>query len=289
MRINDLITEAHRLLKEAGVTEPGSDVYLLLGKVLEKSRTQLLLLSREEIGAAQEEAFRRLLARRCAREPVAYILGEQEFWSLPFHVDRNVLIPRPETEFLLECVFNHMDKVGIPAGNHLDLCCGSGAIAVVLAVERGLFVHGVDISGEALEVTRRNALRHGVADHILLVRTDLFSAIAEKRTYSLIVTNPPYINSDVVKDELDPEVRCYEPSLALDGGDDGMNFIRRIRHGTSLRLKSGGALFMEIGYDQGERVKKLFETPCQDLPSFSSVQILKDYAGKDRILSAVIE
>lgn len=289
MQITDLLQEGMASLTEAGIPDCRSDVFLLLGHVLGKSRTGLLAAGREQVAAASELAFRKLLGRRLQREPVAYIIGEQEFWSLDFMVDRNVLIPRPETEFLLERVLSHVKNRPMPRGRVVDLCCGSGAISVVLALELACSVEAVDISAGALRVTRNNCLRHGVDHQVRLIRSDLMSCFQSRRDVAMVVSNPPYVSRGALRHELEPEVAKFEPTLALDGGEDGLDLIRRIRLDLPRILTSGGIVLMEIGFDQGNAVKRLFQSKIKGAPSFTEVEILQDYSGRDRVLSAVIE
>lgn len=289
MQITDLLREGMALLTEANIPDCGNDVFILLGHVLGKSRTGLLAAGRDQVDAVSESTFRSLLSRRLQREPVAYIIGEQEFWSLDFRVSNNVLIPRPETEFLLEQVLYHVENKGLYPGRVIDLCCGSGVISVVLALELGRSVDAVDLSAGALQVARDNCQRHAVGDRVRLIRADLTSCFPSQRDVALVVSNPPYVSSRAIRHELEPEVARFEPTLALDGGVDGLDLIHRIRVDLPRILKSGGAVFMEIGYDQGQSVKHLFQTKIEGLPSFTEVEILRDYSGNDRVLSAVIE
>lgn len=289
MQITDLLQEGMALLSEANIPDCGSDVFLLLGHVLGKSRTGLLAAGRDQVDAASAATFRALLDRRLQREPVAYIIGEQEFWSLDFKVNQNVLIPRPETEFLLEKVLLQVKNRAIPRGRVIDLCCGSGAISVVLALELACSVEAVDISSGALQVARDNCRRHGVDNQVRLIRSDLTSCFQSRRDVTLVVSNPPYVSRRAIQHELEPEVAQFEPTLALDGGEDGLDLIRRIRVDLPRILQPGGAVLMEIGFDQGDAVKSLFQTRIEGTPSFTEIEILRDYSGKDRILSAVIE
>jgi release factor glutamine methyltransferase len=231
--------------------------------------------------------FIRLLARRKKREPLAYILGEQEFWSRSFFVNPAVLIPRPETEFLLESVFAEVkSERGLVEGAVLDLCCGSGVIAIILALELRLPVVAIDLSAAALQVTRRNCRKHGVEQLVKPVRADLLSALRNECRFSLVVSNPPYVSSPAIANDLEPEVREHEPWLALDGGEQGLDLIQRIRDELPRILAPGGQLFMEIGYDQGAAVTEMFAAHNVGLRDFHQIRILKDYAGRDRVLHA---
>ena len=289
MLIRDLVRLGESELTDAGVADCLSDVFLLLGHVLGKSRTEIMICGEEEAAAGQEALFLNLLGRRKAREPVAYILGEQEFWSLPFSVTPDVLIPRPETEFLLEKVLKSVDRTILAEGAIVDLCCGSGVIAIVLALELGADVLAIDISEGAVGVSRENCRRHGVSGRVRLVRSDLFSGFRLEECISLLVSNPPYVTSSAIRQELEPEVACYEPVLALDGGARGMDVIERIYRDCLRLLTPRGQIFMEIGWDQGELVEQLFTGRIAGERRFSKVEILKDYAGRDRVLHAIME
>jgi len=248
-----------------------------------------LLAAREEVPKTAEQMFTAMLQRRKKREPLAYILGEQEFWSRSFFVNSAVLIPRPETEFLLEKVFTESRTgSGFEQGAVLDLCCGSGVIAVILAIELKRRVLAVDLSSTALQVTSRNARRHEVESLVTPIQSDLLSTFGNKRCFSLVVSNPPYVSTVAIDKEVEPEVRDYEPRLALDGGERGLDLIQRIREDIPQILVPGGQLFMEIGYDQGQMVAEMFAAQRPGLIDFYDIQILKDYAGRDRVLHARI-
>lgn len=287
--IAELVQYGIAELTGAGIPDCMSDVYLLLGYCLGKSRTQLLAAGREDVPRAAQQQFIQLLDRRKKREPVAYILGEQEFWSRSFIVNPSVLIPRPETEFLLETVFTtiHKDQ-GIPEGAVLDLCCGSGVIAIILALELKRKVIAVDLSPKALMATRENCVQHGVDSLVHLVQSDLLTAVQPHGKVSLVVSNPPYVSTHAVLHEVEPEVADYEPLMALDGGEHGLDLIARIRSDLPLVLAPGGQIFMEIGYDQGQAVAALFGEHIDGMRDFETIRILKDYAGRDRVLHARI-
>ncbi len=289
MIIAELAQQGISELTAAGIPDCTSDVYLLLGHALQKSRTQLLAAGRDEVPTEALQEFACLLSRRKAREPVAYILGEQEFWSKAFVVNSSVLIPRPETEFLLETVFKELRNTPLPEhGKVIDLCCGSGVIAIILALELKRKIIGIDLSERALAVTWQNCLRHEVKDAVCLMQSDLLTAIEPHRRVSLVVSNPPYVSTHDVHHEVEPEVGDYEPHMALDGGELGLDLIERIRQDLPLVLEPGGRLFMEIGYDQGAAIIDMFSHSISGLRDFDKIEILKDYAGRDRILHARI-
>lgn len=290
MRIAELVQYGVAELKGAGIQDCTTDIYLLAGHCLNKSRTQLLAYGRDEVPDQAERLFMDLLARRKDREPVAYILGEQEFWSLPFTVNQDVLIPRPETELLVEKALAVIEADELPgAGKIIDLCCGSGVIAIILALETKREILAIDISPAALAVSRENCVRHGVQQLVELLHSDLLSApIARGEKASLVVSNPPYVTTHAVLNEVEPEVGQYEPRLALDGGKDGLDQIAQIRRQVSDLLVEGGHIFMEIGADQGQAVHALFSNHLPGYRDFPKVEIISDYAGRDRILHAII-
>lgn len=284
MRVAELLRQGTKRLELAGVAQPALEAELLLGHCLQKKRTALFLSATMEVEAREESAFLSLLARRANHEPTAYILGEREFWSLPFLVNPDVLIPRPETEFLLDTVLSFArDRQWRSSGLLLDLCCGSGVIGVVLAREWAASVVAVDRSAAALRVARANAVRHGVTDRLVMIQADLMTPFTPRPLFSLIVANPPYVRHQELEGLLQPEVAHFEPRLALDGGPDGLACIRRIREQLPWVLQPGGDLFMEIGADQGPAVKGLFAGDG-GVSFFDRVEIFADYSGRDRVL-----
>jgi len=270
-----------RRFREGGIPEAHIEAEILLGSVLKMGRSQLFLAAGNDFPDELHADFEKLVERRLAREPLAYILGEQEFWSLPFRVTRDVLIPRPETERLLELAIERAR--GIAPGFRvpvLDFGTGSGVIAVVLARElKNVIVWSVDRSIAALRIAAENAKRHGVGERIRFLCADWMDALNPKPVFGLIVSNPPYVAIEELS-ALAPEVRDYEPRLALDGGEDGMASIKIIAtHAISL-LIPGGWLFMEIGAGQAGAVTDLFAS----LPGYENVRVHADYAGLPRVL-----
>ncbi len=281
MNFAQLLAEGGCRLREAGIEEAEVESRLLLEAASGKSRTELYLCGREHPSQEIRQRFADYIDRRCRREPTAYILQQREFWSLPFYVNRHVLIPRPETEFLLEMVFRYTAAENFTRGAVLDLCTGSGAIGIVLARESAeSTIIASDISLPALAVAAINARSLGVANRFFPLCGDLLHTIAVK-SLSLVVSNPPYIITKEMSNELAPEVRDFEPHSALDGGDDGLVLIRRIEQQLRLRLRSGGDFFMEFGADQGDAVIALFSGK-----EWTQCRIFQDYAGRDRVLWA---
>lgn len=219
----------------------------------------------QELTETDAKALEPLIERRLKGEPLQYVLGEWEFYGLPFYVNNTVLIPRPDTERLVETALPLLAEDGRDV---LDLCCGSGCIGIALAVCGGARVTSVDISADALSMTERNARRNGVS--VKTVQSDLFEAVEGK--FDLIVSNPPYL-SQAEMDARDDALR-FEPALALDGGRDGLEFYRRIAKEYRRYLKPGGALLLEIGMTQKEAVTALF----------GSCVCIDDYGGRPRVI-----
>lgn len=285
MLIHQLLQQGQAELKKSGVDTAVIDAQLLLGHCLKKSRSQLFLAAEHPVEHPDYCLFWSFIERRKKHEPVAYILGEREFWSLPFYVNNDVLIPRPETEFLLETVLRHIKIKKHKIKNALDLCCGSGVISIVLALELKIEVHAVDCSENAIAVTMKNCRRHCVDKLVMPIRSDLLNGLGGKK-FSLIVSNPPYIIRDEIYDMLDSEVVDFEPHLALDGGYDGLDLIRRIADDILQYLAPNGIFFMEFGADQGDIVETLFSSATIAGRFFEDVEIYKDYNGRDRVLYA---
>ncbi|MGI6657273.1 MAG: peptide chain release factor N(5)-glutamine methyltransferase [Desulfobulbus sp.] len=278
MTLAALLAEGVALLDRAGIPGAEIDARLLLQQVTGYSRSGLMLHGSETAARETVARYRRLLARRADREPVQYILGEQEFWSLDFVVSPSVLIPRPETEFVLEQALAACTGGGVVRA--LDLGTGSGVIAVVLARELGCRVTAVDLSPAALMVAARNLARHGVAGRVHLVCGDLFAPLVPVARYDLLVSNPPYIVEAEI-DRLEPEVSRAEPRLALDGGVDGLACIRRIAAAAHCYVRPGGWVFLEIGADQRETAARLFPVSLYD-----AVGVIDDWAGRPRVVRA---
>jgi release factor glutamine methyltransferase len=285
MKALDLYHSSLRRLKEKQVPDAEIEASLILGHVLNLSRAQLFL-SEDTISQSLIKKHEKLLSRRLMREPLAYILGEHEFWSLPFYVNKDVLIPRPETEILLEIILQVLQGDGYDVQSEsfqvLDMGSGSGVITVVLAKElQESQIYSLDISLSAQKVASRNAKRHDVEDRISFVNSKWLDGISLQPIFDLVVSNPPYIASEMFVD-LQPEILEYEPRVALDGGEKGMEQIKLFAPLVANILKTEGRFFMEIGADQGELVMELFDS----LESFDSLVVYDDYAGLPRIFHA---
>jgi release factor glutamine methyltransferase len=285
MQVQKLLNTAVVELTSAGIEQAGLEAQLLLQACLHVSRSDLFLLHDQPAKPVQEQRFFVLLSRRCKREPLQYILGSCEFWSLEFYVTPAVLIPRPETEFLLEHVFATLagdHGRTEPVGKILDLCTGSGVIAVVLGHELDhTVITAVDRSCDALAVARRNIACHSLAARINLVCADLLTSFKVDQMFDLIVTNPPYVLAGDLPG-LEPEVRDWEPELALSGGRTGMDVIDRICQDCCCHLKPGGWLFMEIGADIREQVLSVFGSAGR----YEQVKVVQDWSGRPRVLQA---
>ena len=274
-----------QVLSHAGIDNHRLDAEVLLRHVLDMEKEQLYMNGDEPLSAAEEVKFRELLRQRSEREPVAYITGHQEFWSQDFFVSPAVLIPRPETELLVEVALQCVRRLatGSPV-KVLDVGTGSGAISVCLAKEQAASqIFAVDISPVALDVARLNARRHGVADRIRFLPGDLLAPIKSLRTiFNLIVSNPPYIRSGELS-LLAPEIREWEPTIALDGGVDGIDSYCRIIEEGHRHLTTGGFIVLEIGADMASAVADLFSRSGY----YGPVSVYQDYAGKDRVIAAM--
>ncbi|WP_457575323.1 peptide chain release factor N(5)-glutamine methyltransferase [Desulfomarina sp.] len=289
MDINELLRAGTAALENAGIASSAIDARVLLQYCLGRNHVELLLHGDEQVDRSSELFYFQCIDRRKNHEPVAYILRQCEFWSLPFSLTTDVLIPRPETEFLLDRVLAMTLKENLEKGRILDLCCGSGVISVVLARETGQRVLAVDISSDALAVAAINRNEHDLTSRIDLLCADLCSAIYRKNQFSLIVTNPPYVRTSAIQCSLEKDVAGFEPHLALDGGEKGLDVIRKIRSEVPLLLVPGGEIFMEIGADQGAAVENMFLENDTDRSGFVQVRIITDYAGLDRVLYAQLE
>lgn len=280
VRIADCLHGAARRFAERGLPSPLLDAEVLLAHVLKADRTDLYRNPEKPVTPEALSAFDALAARRLRDEPAAYLLGRKEFWSLTFEVNGQVLIPRPDTECLVEEVLK-------ASGNHasgelriLDLGTGSGAIGVALACElRHARVTATDISPGALDIARRNAARHGVEQRMTFLPGNLFEPLSGK--FDIIVSNPPYIDAAEFA-ALPDGVRGYEPASALLAGPDGTLFHERIIAGCAEYLNKGGLLFLEIGAQQRQRVEALLAGAA----IFESIHFRRDYAGLDRVAAA---
>ena len=281
MTFNDLLREGVSLLAEAGIEDAKTDAAILLEYLTGMDRHEMLMRGQEALGEGEAEIkdkYLGLLKRRKLREPVQYITGMADFMGLRFRVNENVLIPRFDTEFLVEEL---MIEIGDGA-SLLDVCTGSGCILLsLMSYKNGIKGAGTDISEEALATAEENERavfsgresEHEPVDWIL---SDMFENV--RGAYDYIVSNPPYIQSEVI-DSLMSEVKDHEPRTALDGGRDGLDFYRIIALNAGRHLKRHGKLFLETGYDEAEAVSGLLREN-----GFTGIKIKKDYAGNDRVV-----
>ena len=254
--ISDLLREASQILRDAGVPEPRREAGSLLSHVIVRDRTFLISHAEETVGDEDLARFQKAVARRASGEPLQYITGVQDFYGREFRVTPDVLIPRPETELLVEAALQILPREA--AMLICDVGTGSGCIAVTLLCERtdarGI---AVDVSEAALAVAEDNARRHGVSDRITFKISDCFASL-DTAAFDVVVSNPPYVSADALAG-LQREVRDHEPLVALSPGADGLGVIRRLLHDAPAFLKDNGYLMMEIGFDQGERVQQLID------------------------------
>jgi len=258
-------------LEKAGIQEAALDARLLLEEVCRTDRNTLLVHGDRAVTEEEETQFRIFIERRSTHEPLQQITGWQEFMGLRFSVTEDVLVPRQDTETLVEEVMRYLsDGMEI-----LDVCTGSGCILLsLLRYSNGCRGVGCDISEKALAVAGQNAKELGISAQF--IQSDLFESIEGRFEY--IVSNPPYIRKDMIPTLME-EVRDHEPLIALDGGEDGLDFYRKITREATEHLYSGGMLFFEIGYDQGETVKLLMEEE-----GYEEVTVSQDLAGLDRVV-----
>ena len=276
----ELYEEGTRLLTDAGFEESEArlDARSLLEHTCGTSLQTLLLEPDRPVCEEAAARFRDHIVRRSEREPLSYITGTRDFMGLTFKVDRSVLIPEQDTENLVEEIMREL----CGGERILDLCTGSGCILLsLLHYSNGTTGVGTDISREALGTAAENAGRLDLAERTRWRQGDLFEAVGDDERFDLIVSNPPYIRSDVIPG-LSPEVSVHEPRLALDGGEDGLSFYRKIIPEAARHLVTGGMLFLEIGFDQAEAVSALMRDA-----GYYEVRVIRDYGGNDRIVRGI--
>jgi release factor glutamine methyltransferase len=255
------------------------DAELLLGEALGLDRIKLIIEAERPLSETELGRYRELIKRRRSGEPIAYILGRREFFALPFQVDRRVLIPRPDTEVLVEAALAGTRERHL-YGRMLDLCTGSGCVAVAFAKERPTWrVSAVDLSADAAALARENVQRSGVAHSVAVLEGDLFAPLPDGAHFELLTANPPYIPSAEIA-TLDSDVRDFEPRLALDGGADGLDVIRRLLTEAPRYLVPSGLIALEVGFGQAPAVAELFEAA-----GFVEIARARDLAGVERVVS----
>ena len=274
MTLSGLLREGREALQAAGIPEWDLDAWYLLEYAAHCTKNEYFLRPEKEVLPQEKQLYRTLIRKRSAHIPLQYLTGSQEFMGLSFFVNENVLIPRQDTEILVEEALRALGS-GMRV---LDVCTGSGCILLsLLKLCAGLEGTGTDLSEKALQVAGENARRLGV--EASFVQGDLFEPVSGK--YDCIVSNPPYIASREV-DALMEEVRDHEPRMALDGGEDGLYFYRKIAAQSPKYLNDRGRIFLEIGFDQGEAVAGLLA------PAFDEVRIVQDLAGLDRVVCGIL-
>lgn len=277
MTLREAYEYGQKQLRQAEIEDADLDAWYLLEFTTGVSRAMYFLKMQEHISEQQEEAYYKYIAQRTSHIPLQHITGVQEFMGLEFDVNEHVLVPRQDTEVLVESVLDVLQ----PEMKVLDMCTGSGCILISLlkcsllkSEAKQITGVGVDISEEALKVAKRNCDKIGV--DAKWIKSDLFENVRGR--FDIIVSNPPYIRTAVIE-ELKEEVKFHDPFLALDGKEDGLYFYRRIVENSPIFLNDGGKLYFEIGHDQGEDVKRLMEEA-----GFTGITVKKDLAGLDRVV-----
>lgn len=266
------------------IPNPRLDAEVLLGHLLKKSRLQLYLHFDMPVFQDDLSVFRELIKKRIAHTPISYLTNHKEFMSLDFYVDERVLIPRPETEFIVETILKTQEDT---PKRLLEIGTGSGVIATALAVNIPEWeIIATDISIDALAVAEKNRDMHDCAERITLLHGDLFEPIKtlESSRFNWIVSNPPYVMTSE-RDVLSPDIRDYEPHIALFAGEDGLSVIRRLVAEAPNYLQTTGKLIFEIGDKQAEQVKEL----CEKQSAYQNYRFIKDYAGIERVVLATVE
>lgn len=283
MRYIDKKKQVVEALKTAGVPDAEIDAEYLLEEAAGMPRSRLFIELLNEMPADIEEKLDAFIERRAAREPLQYIIGYQDFMGLNFKCTPDVLIPRQDTEILVECALKRIEELEGRADaeqnlKYLDICTGSGCIPVSIAkLSKGkIECLASDISEKALKVARENAHDNGA--EVTFVQSDIWESIEGK--FDVITSNPPYVETEIIE-ELMPEVSEFEPKIALDGGNDGLYFYRKLAEKAAEHLNEGGWILMEIGDTQGEAVSRLMLAA-----GFEEVKVIKDLAGLDRVVEA---
>lgn len=276
----ELYEEGRRILEQAGLPDAALDARFLLEEVCGTNLQTLLVFPEKKVTEEEVNQYRAFIQRRKDREPTAMILGEWDFMGLTFRLNKSTLIPEQDTEVLVETALEELKRRGLSEAplRILDLCTGSGCILLSLLHElRNAGGLGTDLSEEALEAARENAVRLGLQERAAFRQGDLWEPVGDER-FDLIVSNPPYVPTEVIP-TLEPEVRCGEPYAALDGGEDGLVFYRRIMREAAGHLKPSGIIIVESGFDEAPQIAALMQD--QKLRGIRTVQ---DYCGLDRVV-----
>jgi len=282
MDIGEVLLNAYGILKKVGIESYLLDSQLLLGKVLNVDKLFIMLNRDFNLSQEQENEFLRLIKLRENKMPVKYILGKSEFMGMDLIVKAGVLIPRPDTEILVEQVIKCINEKAYT--KVCDVCSGSGAIGIAIAeFIKSTVVTLYDISDEAIDVAKLNIQRFNLSSRVNVECSDLLqSAINQNMKYHVIVSNPPYIREDVIPTLME-DVKNFEPHIALNGGEDGLDFYRRITKESLKVLEKGGLLAFEIGYDQREEVQDILLKS-----GFKSIECIKDLSGNDRVMKGTL-
>ncbi|MBZ9632985.1 peptide chain release factor N(5)-glutamine methyltransferase [Clostridium sp. FP1] len=282
MNIGEILLKSYGILKKVGIESYLLDSQLLLGKVLNVDKLFIMLNRDFNLNGKQEEEFSQLIQLRKSKMPIKYILGECEFMGMNLIVKPGVLIPRPDTEILVEEVIKHINEKDYT--QVCDVCSGSGAIGIAIAqFIKGAKIMLYDISYDAIAVAKLNIERFDLASRVNEQRSDLLqSAIEQNKKFQVVVSNPPYIRESVIPTLME-DVKNYEPYIALSGGKDGLEFYRRITQESLKVLEKGGLLAFEIGYDQREEVQDILLKS-----GFKSIECIKDLSGNDRVIKGIL-
>lgn len=281
MNIKELLNRSDHFLAKKGIESSRLDAEVLMADLLDMERINLYVKYDYPLKNNEINSYREMIKKRAQRIPVAYIIEKKEFMSLEFKIKAGVLIPRPETENLVESVIDYCQKNQLEQAQIIDVGTGSGAIAISLAhyLPKSKVV-GVDISAQALKLAQQNMKKHELAQRMNILKSDLLTEFIKRKIKGIdvIVSNPPYISQAEMR-ELPPEVK-KEPETALAAGEDGLDYYRRLIPQAKKVLKKDGKLFLEIGYQQAAAVSDIFDN------NWSKIEIVKDYAAKDRIIAA---
>lgn len=282
MNIGEILLKSYGILKKVGIESYLIDSQLLLGKVLNVDKVFIMTNRDFDLNQKQENEFSRLIQLRESKMPIKYILGECEFMGMNLIVKPGVLIPRPDTEILVEEVIKHINEKAYT--EICDVCSGSGAIGLAIAeFVKDAVVTLYDISEETLAVAKLNIEKFDLASRVNVERSDLLqSAIQQNKKFQVVVSNPPYIREEVISTLME-DVKNYEPYIALSGGKDGLDFYRRITKQSLLVLEKGGLLAFEIGYDQREEVQDILLKS-----GFNTIECFSDLSGNDRVVKGIL-
>lgn len=275
MKIEELLRYGKEKLEKQKVEDTSIISRILMQYVLKIDRNKLIINKNDNVDINKENEYKEYIEKIIKGKPVQYITNNQEFMKLNFYVDENVLIPQPDTEILVEEVIKSIDimeNIEI-----LDMCTGSGCIGISLAKNiKNTKVTLVDISKEAIEIAKKNAIQNGVENKVTFIQSDMFENVKGK--FDIIVSNPPYIETDIIQ-TLDKQVQ-NEPHIALDGGEDGLDFYKMLINEAHKYLKKGGKIFLEIGYDQKQEVESL----AKQSKHYKKIETIKDLSQNDRVI-----